>query len=158
MKTEAELLSNMAHYCSQAERCIYDIRTKLKGSGLPLDAIDRICKYLIKERYIDENRYASSFVNDKIKFNHWGRNKIKYELRQKGINEEALGNALDKIDEDEYLTILRELLLSKMSSVTGKNEYDTFDKLCRFAYSKGYETNIIINELKKLTDYNEFID
>ena len=100
MKTEAEVLSNLARYCSQAERCTDDVRKKIKASGFTEDIINRIINRLIQEKFIDEQRFCRSFVNDKLKFNHWGRIKIAYELKKRNIKPEIYSEALDSIDEN----------------------------------------------------------
>ena len=82
---EAEMLHRAAAYCSTAERCIQDIEKKIKAAGLSQEENDRILSRLLKERFIDESRFARYFVNDKLRFNKWGRIKINHELQKKGI-------------------------------------------------------------------------
>ena len=74
--TEPEMLHRAAAYCSTAERCIQDVQKKIDAAGLPPDASERIIARLLKERFIDESRYTRFFVNDKLRFNKWGRVKI----------------------------------------------------------------------------------
>ena len=81
--TEPEMLHRAAAYCSTAERCIQDVQKKIDAAGLPPDASERIIARLLKERFIDESRYTRFFVNDKLRFNKWGRVKIGYELYKK---------------------------------------------------------------------------
>ena len=150
MKSESEMLSTMAKYCSIAERCVNDIHKKIKTEGLPVDAEKRIIEYLLKEKFIDEKRFCRSFVNDKFKFNHWGRIKICYELKSRNIGSEIYYEAIDTIDEEEYLTLLADLLKSKKRTTTGRSQQDIFQKLCRFASSRGFETPLIIKTLKSL--------
>ncbi len=83
--TEPEMLHRAAAYCSAAERCIQDVQKKIDAAGLPPDASERIIARLLKERFIDESRYTRFFVNDKLRFNKWGRVKIGHELYKKNI-------------------------------------------------------------------------
>ena len=148
MKSESEMLSTMAKYCSTAERCINDIRKKIKTEGLPPDAEKRIIDYLLKEKFINEKRFCRSFVNDKFKFNHWGRIKICYELKIRNIPPDVYYEAIEYIDDDEYISVLTDLLKSKKRTTNGRSPQDIFQKLCRFAASRGFETPLIINTLK----------
>jgi regulatory protein len=164
MKTETELSVDLARYCSQAERCIDDVRKKIKTVGLTentkmqtddetyqaKDTESRIINRLIKEKFIDERRFCRSFVNDKLKFNHWGRIKIVYELRKRNIKPETYSDAIDSIDENEYMSILTGLIKSKKRSVKGHSAQDNFQKLYRFALSRGFEHPLIIKTLKDL--------
>ena len=144
------MLSALAKYCSLAERCLYDVRKKIKAADLSGDAEQRIVEYLIKERYIDEERFCRSFVNDKFKFNHWGRIKICYELKIRNIKPDVYSDAIDAIDEEEYIYVLSGLLESKNRTIKGRSSQDVFQKLCRFASSRGFESELIIKILKSM--------
>lgn len=150
MKTESEMLGALAKYCSLAERCIFDVRKKIKAADLPEEAEKRIIDRLVQEKFIDERRFARSFVNDKFKFNHWGRIKIGYELNRKNIKPDIYADAIDAIDEDEYLSVLTDLLSSKKRTTKGRTPQDVFQKLCRFAASRGFESPLIIKTLKSM--------
>ena len=150
MKSESEMLNTLAKYCSQAERCLHDVRKKIKAEKLSEEAEKRIINYLVQEKFVDERRFCRSFVNDKFKFNHWGRVKICYELKNRNISPDIYYEAIDYIDEEEYLSVLTELLKSKKRTVNGRSPQDIFQKLCRFASSRGFETPIIINTLKSI--------
>jgi regulatory protein len=164
MKTESEILAFLARYCSQAERCIDDVRKKIQSAGFTNDvayrtvdmemrtndAEKRIIDRLIKEKFIDERRFCRSFVNDKLKFNHWGRIKISFELKKRNIKSEIYSDAIDSIEEDKYISILNDLLKSKKRSTKGRSTQDVFQKLYRFASSRGFESPLIIKMLKDL--------
>lgn len=147
---EAEMLHRAAAYCSTAERCIQDIEKKIKAAGLSQEENDRILSRLLKERFIDENRFARYFVNDKLRFNKWGRIKINYELQKKGIPSSIRQEALDTIDQYEYEQILYTLLKSKKKSTSGKDEREIYCKLLRFASGRGFENSTISLCLRQL--------
>ena len=119
--SEPEMLHRAAAYCSAAERCIQDVEKKIKAAGLTGEESDRIIARLLKERFIDESRFARYFVNDKLRFNKWGRIKISYELQRKGIPADIRTEALAGIDEQEYQDILFSLLKSKKKTTRGKD-------------------------------------
>ena len=143
--TEPEMLHRAAAYCSTAERCIQDVQKKIDAAGLPPDASERIIARLLKERFIDESRYTRFFVNDKLRFNKWGRVKIGYELYKKNIPSPIREESLAAIDEGEYRSILLDLLKSKKKSTKGKDERDLFNKLLRFAAGRGFESRITLH-------------
>jgi regulatory protein len=150
MKTEMEIFSDMAGYCSLAERCIDDVRRKLNATDLTENVKNRIINRLIQEKFIDEQRFCRSFINDKLKFNHWGRIKIGYELKRRHIKPEIYAEAMITIDENEYLSILSHLLKSKKRSIKGHSDQDMFRKLYSFASSRGFESPLTIEILKNL--------
>jgi regulatory protein len=151
MKTEAEILAYLAGYCSLAERCTADVRKKIQiAGGLTEEAENRIINRLTEEKFIDERRFCQSFVNDKLKFNRWGRIKIGYELKRKNINPEVCSDALLAIDEDVYASVLNDLLKRKIRSANVRSAQDVFRKLYRFAVARGFEPPLIIKSLKEL--------
>lgn len=155
---EQEMLHRAAAYCSAAERCVQDVRKKIEAAGLTPEENERIVARLLKEKFIDENRFAKSFVNDKLRFNKWGRIKIGYELQKKNIPSAIRNEALDEIDEQEYLEILTSLLKSKMRSVKGKDARDTYYKLLRFASGRGFQPQEASRCLKRLLDSSMYDD
>ena len=137
--TETEALNKVAAYCSAAEHCRAEISEKLQRWGLPYDAINRILKRLVDEKYIDEERFCRAFVNDKYRFAKWGKVKIAQALQLKKVPYNTCRQFLNEIDEEEYLSILDRLLTAKRKSIHAENEYELNGKLKRFALSRGFE-------------------
>ena len=138
-----EALHRTAALCSTGEQCIFDIREKLLRWGIASDDIKQIIEKLIQGKFIDEDRYCKSFVNDKLRFNKWGKIKIIYALRQKGISSQNIDNAISCIDEEKYLETLQEIILSKRKSIKNDTPENVKAKLFRFAASRGFETECI---------------
>ena len=104
---------------------------------------ERVIHRLIAERYIDDERFTRAFVNDKIRYNKWGRRKVEQALWQKRIDKELQQQILDEIDENEYLNVLKPLLKQKRKTTKADNEYELNQKLYRFALSRGFTYDII---------------
>lgn len=154
--TEAEMLHRAAAYCSTAERCIQDVEMKIKAAGLSPEESERIIARLLEEKFIDEQRFARYFVNDKLRFNKWGRIKIGYELQRKNIPAPVRQEALEGIDDTEYTSILLSLLKAKKRSTKGKDERDIYIKLLRFAAGRGFESREASRCLKQLFNGNDY--
>ncbi|MDR1201461.1 MAG: RecX family transcriptional regulator [Tannerellaceae bacterium] len=155
-QSESEMLYRMAAWCSLAERCTHDVQKKIANAGLSPDAQERIIARLLKEKFIDENRFASSFVNDKLRFNKWGRIKIAYELNKRKIAPDIRMEALERIDEQTYQTILLTLLKAKKKITKGTTDRDVFNKLLRFAAGRGFESKETISCLRLLFKGNDY--
>ena len=137
-------------YCSASEHCKSEVLGKLQLWGAPEEAWETILNHLEKERYVDEKRYASFFVRDKYRFNQWGRIKIGQALRMKQIPSVYIAEAMDGIDEREYLDILTSLLKKKVCTVKASNDYERNGKLIRFAAGHGYEMGDILWCMKRM--------
>lgn len=148
--SQKEALSLITGYCSREERCSADVISKLKDYNLPQIVIDDILEFLIKEKYIDDLRYANAFVSDKFRFNKWGRIKIAYMLKQKHVSETLINTALDTIDSETYIDLLREELVKKKRSLKNISGYELKGKLYQFAAGRGFESDEINKALKQL--------
>ena len=136
--TEQEAYTRLSALCAMGERCCYDMQKKMKNWELPEGAEDRIVEKLVKERFIDEGRFARAFVKDKFRYNRWGRVRIQQELRLRQIPQKHIDEALEEIESDDNLSTLSEIIRKKRPSVKGKNEYEIKGKLIRFALGRGF--------------------
>lgn len=141
--TEQEAYLRLTALCAQAEHCEQEMRDKMKRWELNETAQDHVIERLVKERYVDDARYARAFVKDKIRYNKWGRRKVQQALWQKRIDPAIQQEVLDEIDEKEYLDILRPLLKQKRRSIKAESDYEQNQKLVRFALSRGFDFGII---------------
>lgn len=148
--TEDEARLKAEAYCSVSEHCKDDMLRKLEQWGVPVDVQDSIMAHLVKERYIDERRYAIAYVRDKYRFNQWGRIKIAQALKMRHVPSECISVAMDEVDEEEYLSVLISLLQKKRKSVKGANDYERNGKLIRFAASHGYAMDEILRCMKRI--------
>ncbi|MBQ8224009.1 MAG: RecX family transcriptional regulator [Bacteroides sp.] len=137
--TEAEALNKLTAFCSAGEHCRAEVAEKMQRWGLPYTTIERIEEQLVQEKYIDEERYCRAFVNDKYRFDKWGKVKIAQALQLKKIPSSVYWQYLNEIDADEYAEILNKLLTTKRKSVRAESEYELNAKLIRFALSRGFE-------------------
>ena len=136
--TEEQALQKLAALCSQSEHCTSEMKEKMTRWGIDEDAQQRVVEYLVANRYVDDRRYARSFVNDKLKYNNWGPRKIEQSLWMKHIDESILREALDDVDNEEYISVLRPLLTSKRKTTKAETDYEMNQKLLRFAIGRGF--------------------
>jgi regulatory protein len=136
--------------CSRREYCSDDIRNKLSLWGVDNDDIGKILRILISDNFINESRYATAFVRDKFKYNKWGKVKISAHLRGKKVPQDIISSALDSIDNNLYIKLLRELIEDHRKSVKAKNQYDLKAKLLRYGLSKGFESSLVYDILNEI--------
>ena len=151
-----EALNKAAAYCTLCERCTSEVSTKLTAWGVPHGEHEKIIARLIEEKFIDEERYCRAFVNDKVKFNRWGRIKITAALREKHLPQEHIKEALENIDENAYLQSLKEVIETKRKELKGGDDFATQQKIIRHAASRGYEPALIISTIKYKGDEMDF--
>lgn len=134
-------------YCSRSEHCVLDVLNKLYAAGLGEEESDEIVQCLVEQGYIDEQRYANAFVNDKFRFNKWGKLKIGHALRQKKIPTSIIQVALETLDEDAYSHVLLQLIEAKKKTVKGTAAQQKA-AVMRFAVSRGFELDLVLRLLR----------
>ena len=137
--TPETALNRAAALCARSEQAASDVRGKLLRWGLTPQQTQEVIDRLIDGGYLDDERYARAFVNDKFKFNGWGRIKIAYQLRAKGISQDCIDEALTLIDDESYEQALLQLLTTKASTLRGKDPQQARAALLRFATGRGFE-------------------
>lgn len=143
MKTEQQVLFSLTALCSQSEHCSQEMLDKMEKWQLPEEAQARVMAYLIKEKYVDDSRYTRFFINDKIKYNKWGRRKIEQSLWLKHIGKEISDPIFDDIEDETYLEILRPMINQKRKTIKAKTEYERNMKLIKYALGRGFDTRLI---------------
>ncbi|MBQ9231165.1 MAG: RecX family transcriptional regulator [Prevotella sp.] len=156
-KTEQEAYLTLAALCAQSEHCQWEMTEKMLRWEIPDEAQTRIMDRLIKERYVDDERFARAFVKDKVRYNKWGRRKVEQALWVKHIDETIRQQVLDEVDDEEYLRILRPLLQQKRKSTKATSDYELKGKLVKFAISRGF-TMDVIRQCINVTDEDEFLE
>lgn len=147
MSMDKQWLNSMMAYCSRSEHCVFDVMEKLSAAAVSEDDANEIVQELIRLGYIDELRYARAFVNDKFRFNKWGKIKIAHVLRQKKVASNVIQEALDTIDDEAYNQVLMQLIESKKKT-TKATATQQRAAVMRFALSRGFEYETIMRLLR----------
>ena len=151
---EQEAFLQLASLCANAEHCQHEMLEKMRKWELPEAVQARVMARLVKERYVDDERYARAFVKDKIRYNKWGRRKVQQALWLKHINSDIQQTVLDEVSDEEYLKVLKPLLKQKNKSIKAESDYERNQKLVRFALGRGF-TFDIIRQCMDTSDINE---
>lgn len=140
-----KMLEKARRYCLRGEKCLADVRTKLFQWKIPPEYHEEILDSLIVDKFVDEQRYTESFVNDKAYITKWGKIKIRFALSSKNISEQIVEGAIEDIEMDRYIDILKSVLKSKMRTlnITDLNDQTMKQKVFAYLSQRGYEADII---------------
>lgn len=145
-------LEKAMRYCSYQERCQLDLTNRFMAWNVKKADWDKILDYLIKEDYLNENRYVEAFIRGKFRIKKWGKNKIKMGLINKRVFNEQLFTTIfeAEIEDQDYLCTIKELLEKKSLLISEEDGLKRRDKLYRYMLNKGYESDLISKELNTI--------
>jgi regulatory protein len=147
--TPQQALARAKEYCSYQERCHSEVKDKLYSFSVGTADVEKIISQLIEEDYLNEERFATAFARGKFRMKHWGRVKIRYEMKQRQISEYCIRKAMKEIDEDEYTETLNKLMEEKARSLKSeKNLFVKKRKLSDYLLQKGFERDIVFSIIK----------
>ena len=150
--TREQALQKIKHYCAYQERCHNEVKEKLYGFGLHRRLVDEILSDLIENNYLNEERFASQFAGGKFRMNQWGRNKIVYALRQKGVSTYCIDKGLQEIKDEDYERTLTKLATEKWRILKDEHHLSRQAKAYAYLQQKGYENDLISAALKQLKE------
>lgn len=145
MDIPAELLAKLERYCAYQERSEAEVRKKMGTLAVPVAMADEIVKELKACDFLNETRFAETYVRSKLK-EKWGKLKIRQGLYQKGIAAEVIQEQMDQIDDDQYIDVVRDTI-EKWKRLNSKDA-DNRPKLIRHMLSKGFSMDDFMSLLK----------
>lgn len=148
--TLTEATKKLEHYCAYQERCHQEVYEKLNKMQMIPEAIDQIIVHLIRENYINEERFAKSFARGKFRNKQWGRNRIVRELKQRKITPPNIKTALAEIEEEEYLSTLEALVQKRWNQISDTDLQKRKKKLLNYLLYRGWESALVYDKLQEL--------
>ncbi|WP_255068716.1 regulatory protein RecX [Lacihabitans sp. LS3-19] len=148
---DTAILKKAANYCVYQERTQDEVRKRLREWKVYGDEAEEIIAWLIVENYLNEERFAKAFAGGKFRIKKWGKNRILAELKVRKISKYNLDQAIKEISFDDYILTLENLIIKKTEDVkTEPNYLKRKQKIFNYLISKGFESNLILETIKKL--------
>ena len=138
-----KLKAKLARYCAYRERTRQEVITKARDLGLYSEETAQLLEWLEAENFINEERFARTYVRDKFYLNKWGKRKIITELQKRKISEYCIAAGLTEIDEQDYLQQLDTLFKKKKELVKGDSDFIKNQKAAAYLIGKGYEADLV---------------
>lgn len=143
-----EIKQKLVNYCVYQDRCHAEVEQKMREFVLISEAKEEIILYLLKENYLNEERFTRSYIRGKFYIKNWGKTKIKIHLKQKGITEKLITKCFDEIDNGDYLSIIEKIYENYFSKQKGLREYQKKTKTIKYLLSRGFEYENILQVIE----------
>ena len=100
----------------------------------------KLWSQLISEDFLNEERFARSYVRGKFRMNKWGKFKIRMHLQQKRVSEYCINKGMEEIEDEEYVNAIDDLLARKLA---GNTDFKSMQKARDSVMRKGFEPALI---------------
>ena len=148
--TVQEATRKLEHYCAYQERCHKEVRQKLVSLHMIPEAIDVIIVHLLEHNFLNENRFAKTYVSGKFRIKAWGRRRITYELKKKDVGKVNINQALAEIENTEYIEVFNALAEKKANSIAETNIFKKKKKLIDYLLYRGWESHLVYEKAREL--------
>lgn len=138
-----EIKLKLVNYCVYQDRCHQEVEQKMREFVLIPEAKEEILLYLLQENYLNQERFTRSYIRGKFYIKQWGRNKIRLQLKSKGISEKLIQTCMDEIDAQDYHKTILKLYENYSAKLSGLKDYQKKSKTIRHLLSKGFEYEVI---------------
>ncbi|WP_242131147.1 regulatory protein RecX [Aestuariivivens marinum] len=145
-----EAKQKLENFCVYQERCHKEIRQKLLDMHMKPEAIDLIIIHLIEHNFLNEERFAKTFVRGKFNMKKWGKRRLTLELKKKDIAKSNINHAINEINNDDYYKTLDDLAKKRLASITEKNKLKKKKKLADYLLYRGWESHLVYDKVNEL--------
>lgn len=149
-KDEKIIIEKIQSYCLYQDRCVMEVKNKLYSFKVSSQLVENIVEYLIDNDFLNEERYTKMFIQGKLRIKKWGRIKLKYELRSKGIDIKTINEHINQINEEDYMNYFNEFSTSKIKFLKGTKDQKKRSFINYFTY-RGWENNLIYQKLRDIS-------
>lgn len=148
--TVAEIKRKLENYCVYQDRCHKEVAQKMWEYDLIPEAKELILLSLLKDGFLNEERFAKSFARGKFRIKSWGKQRIVQELKFKDVSAYNIKTALKEIDEVEYLKTIFRITENRNEVLKEVSIYKRKKKLLDFLMRKGYESALIYKTVNEI--------
>lgn len=148
--TVEEAKKKLEYYCAYQERCHKEVRTKLEEMSMIPQAIDLIIVHLIEHNFLNEERFARTFVQGKFNIKKWGKRRLALELKRKDIAKANINQAINEINDEIYDKTFVELAEKQHARIKETNKYKKRKKLINYLLYRGWESQIVYDKVNEL--------
>jgi len=132
---------------SYRERTIKEIEDRLSKKDFEEDVIKAVVDFLLEKDYLNEERFSEMWIRSRKKHHPRGRKLIYKELKNKGVNQRLINNALNEHLSNQEELEMAEYLKDKWLRRRTEEDSSSY-KLKNYLANKGFSYDLVY----KVTD------
>ncbi len=152
-------LNKAFHFLSFRARSEKEVRDNLLKKKAPEEIIERVINSLKENRFLNDEDFAKLFIEQRLRFRPKGMRIIKMELKQKGIDQEIIDEAISKASIDDEsnpvnndLDSAKKLVEKKLPRYKDMEKQIIYQKLGAFLARRGFNWDTIKKSIDDALD------
>jgi len=141
-------------YLSRRDHSSFELKQKISKKGYRESDIEQVIQNLSNGGYLNDESFASKFVEEKTELNQWGPKKIRAHLFKKGINRsiinKVLSNKTDYLQQEQICVDL--VMKRKRHFLREEDAFKRKQKIYRYLAGRGFSGSVIKKSLPRITD------
>jgi regulatory protein len=138
-------------YLNKRDRTAAEVSRRLRREGFSSETIAQALALLHDEGLLDDHRFARLFAQDKRELEHWGSERIRRALIQRGVDAEMVGAVVDagcgEFDDPSESERERALALLRRRFPEPPYSRRDRDRALGVLLRKGYEPELAVETL-----------
>lgn len=149
-KQDWMIVEKIQSYCIYQDRCEKEVKKKLYTFNVEKDLQLKIINYLIDNDYLNEERFTKLFIQGKLRIKKWGKMKLKFELKSRGVENSMIDKYINEISDEEYTAYFNEFSSNKIKFLKGTKDQKKRSFINYFTY-RGWENYLIYQKIKEIS-------
>ncbi len=139
--------NHLLRLLGRRDHASFELKQKAIKKGFSITLIEQTISELEEKGYINNAVFARKFAHDKFKFNKWGPQKIRLELKKKGLRDSDITLAIKEIQTEDSVSTMNHLFQKSKPRFLRASKEKRRKKIFDFFIRKGYDSELIQAEL-----------
>lgn len=126
-----------------------EVQQKLKRKGYDAQVIDETITWALSSGLLDDEKFAELWVYDRLVRRSMGAQRLKMELRFKGVSQDNIDHALSTVEADEQ-EMIRDLIEQRLPMYHGLEHEKRQRRMVSFLVNRGFSYGDIFSVLKTI--------
>jgi regulatory protein len=131
-----------------------EVRERLITKEYTEDIVEEVLRRLREQKYIDDTDFAKRWADERVRLHKKGRRWVRQELKEKGVPEQAIHDALSEVDEETEWVSALSLGQKRWGRGSSKSDepWQRKQRVLAFLVRRGYSVELASRVVKKLAE------
>jgi regulatory protein len=152
LDAEQKAYERAVHFLSYRVRSRAEVERNLSRAGIDEVLVARVIERLGRQGLLDDSDFARAWVDNRERFQPRGQRALRYELRQKGVDDETIAAALEDVDQVAGAYRAAQARAQRLAALARSDPQTFRRKLGEFLARRGFDYDIARQAVRQLEE------